>query len=195
MILSCGDLPHHYLDYAASTLDVPLYYVHGNHDSRVRNAMVGNQITSFGGVNIHRKIVFDRGLLIGGVEGSLRYNFGSYQYTQAQMWVHIFSLIPGLIKNRLIFGRYLDIFISHAPPWGIHDQPDPAHRGIKAFTWLLRTFKPKYHFHGHVHVFRPDTVTASEYYKTRVINAYRFAEAKIDPLPSRNALLSFLRRS
>ena len=32
MVLSCGDLPYSYLEYIASMLNVPCFFVHGNHD-------------------------------------------------------------------------------------------------------------------------------------------------------------------
>ena len=92
------------------------------------------------------------------------------------MWVHASRIIPGIIRNRVLYGRYLDIFISHAPPRGIHDQEDHAHHGIDAFRWILSVFKPAYHFHGHIHVYRPDTVTETIYVETRVINTYGFRE-------------------
>jgi predicted phosphodiesterase len=36
LMISCGDLPAYYLDYLVSKLDVPLYAVHGNHDTPPR---------------------------------------------------------------------------------------------------------------------------------------------------------------
>jgi Icc-related predicted phosphoesterase len=111
-------------------------------------------------------------LLLAGVEGSIRYRPGKYQYTQSEMWGHVIKLLPGLFVNKLIYGRYLDVFITHAPPWGIHDKSDLPHQGIKAFLWLLRIFKPEYHFHGHVHIYRPDIVTETWYKDTLVINAF-----------------------
>ena len=35
LILACGDLPYYYLEYIVGLLDVPLFYVHGNHDKVV----------------------------------------------------------------------------------------------------------------------------------------------------------------
>ena len=32
LVLGCGDLPFYYLEYIVTALDVPLYYVPGNHD-------------------------------------------------------------------------------------------------------------------------------------------------------------------
>ena len=35
LIVSCGDLPYYYLEYVVSMLNVPMYYVRGNHASKV----------------------------------------------------------------------------------------------------------------------------------------------------------------
>ncbi len=88
------------------------------------------------------------------------------------MWSHVLSLCPALLSNRMQRGRYLDIFVTHSPPWQINDETDRAHRGIKAFRWLLRVFQPPYHFHGHVHTYVPSAVVETRFHKTRVINAY-----------------------
>jgi uncharacterized protein len=195
LVFGCGDIPNYYLDFAASSLNASLYYVLGNHQFSQTEKDLELHSKPLGGVNVHRKIVLDHGLLIGGIEGCLRYNKGSYQYTQAQMWGHVFSLLPTLLKNRLIFGRYLDIFLSHAPPWGIHDREDLPHQGIKAFSWLLRTFKPLYHFHGHIHAYRPDVVLKSRFFETNVINSYGFAKVELESTPINNPILSLFRQN
>jgi Icc-related predicted phosphoesterase len=125
-------------------------------------------------------VVNHKGLILAGVEGSLKYREGPFQYTQSQMWVHIMLLVPKLLRNKTIYGRYLDVFISHAPPWGIHDKQDLPHQGIKAFRWLLEKFRPKYHFHGHIHIYRQDEQTVTKFKSTNVINTYGFAETEID---------------
>ena len=122
----------------------------------------------------------DDELLLAGVEGSLRYREAPFQYTQVEMWGHVLSLVPALLRNRILYHRYLDVFISHAPPWGIHDQPDLPHQGIKAFSWLLRVFRPRYHFHGHIHVYRRDIPTNTRYRETLVVNTYGYLETRIE---------------
>ena len=97
------------------------------------------------------------------------------------MWRYVIGLVPGLLRNRIACGRYLDVFVSHAPPWGIHDQPDLPHQGIKAFRWLLEVFRPAYHFHGHIHVYHSDTITRTQFHATQVINSYGFVETLLDP--------------
>jgi len=111
-----------------------------------------------------------------GVEGSLRYRPGPFQYTQREMWWHVFSLVPALLRNKLVYGRYIDVFVTHAPPRGIHDKDDLTHQGIDAFRWFIKVFKPDYHFHGHIHVYRPDEVTESLFGSTQVINTFGHKE-------------------
>ena len=172
LIISCGDLPYDYLEYMITMLNVPLYYVHGNHANQILMTSHGPKKKPDGGQSVHRRIVMYEGISIAGVEGCLQYNYGPYQYTQSEMWWHVFSLVPGLLMNKLKTGRYLDLFITHAPPWHIHDQPDRPHQGIKAFVWLDRVFQPAYHLHGHIHVYRQDTTITTQLQKTIIRNVY-----------------------
>ena len=180
LVIGCGDLAYYYLEYVYNALNVPLYYVRGNHDKVVEYSSGGQRTGPSGGVNLHRKVVNYEGLLLAGVEGSLRYRPGMYQYSHSQMWEHVFALIPGMLLNRLAHGRFLDIFVTHAPPEGIHDKEDLPHQGIKAFRWLLRVFRPAYHFHGHVHIYRPDEVSLTRFVQTCVINTFGFREIKLE---------------
>jgi len=172
LIIGCGDLSYFYLEFVLSMMDKPLFYVRGNHDKIVEYQGCIMRTKPHGGINLHRRVVRYNGLLLAGVEGSLRYRPGVYQYTQSEMWRHTFALIPALFLNRIKFGRYLDIFVTHAPPKGIHDGDDLPHQGINAFRWLLHIFHPMIHYHGHVHIYRPDIVSSTVFGKTRVINTY-----------------------
>jgi Icc-related predicted phosphoesterase len=180
LILGCGDLAYYYLEYVISMLDVPLFYVRGNHSNLVEYTAVGPKTCPDGGVNLHRKVVNHKGMILAGVEGSLRYRNGPFQYSQTEMWLHVLRIAPTLIRQKLTHQRYLDIFISHAPPWGIHDQPDLPHQGIKAFRWLIETFQPRYHFHGHIHVYRKDQQTVTQLGRTTVMNTYGYLETEVD---------------
>jgi Icc-related predicted phosphoesterase len=128
---------------------------------------------------MHCRSIQYNGLILAGVEGSLRYRPGEFQYTQSEMWWHVFRLVPAFLRNRFLHGRYLDLFVSHAPPAGIHDRPDLPHQGIKAFRWLIDVFQPHYFFHGHIHIHRPDTHIETVQGKTHVINTYGFRETII----------------
>lgn len=173
-VISCGDLPYEYLEYIISGLNKPLFFIHGNHDLYKKNNHDDTKSSPLGAISLHRKTYREGRLLLAGVEGSIRYNQRTkYQYTQGDMWLHVLRLVPGLLYNRMVYGRFLDIFITHAPPKGIHEGEDWTHQGINAFRWLIDTFQPSYHFHGHVHVYRPDTVIKTRVGKTLVVNSFQ----------------------
>jgi len=175
LVLACGDLPYSYQEFIISSLNKPLAFVHGNHDPEFEYGPGEPRAYPHGGLNLHRNVMEVKGLLLAGVEGSIRYSENSrYQYTQGEMWGHVLRMIPGLLWNKLARGRYLDIFVSHAPPAGIHDQDDFAHQGIAAFRWLLETFQPRYHFHGHIHLYHPDAIIETQLGRTTVINTYQY---------------------
>jgi hypothetical protein len=178
LVIGCGDLSYFYLEFIISSLDIPLYFVRGNHAEKIEYSTAGERTAPWGAVDLHKKVRRDpdSGLILAGVEGSVRYKPGDYQYSQLEMWLIVLQLVPRLLWNKIRYGRYLDIFVSHAPPWGVHDGTDRAHQGIKAFRWLIETFQPDYHFHGHVHIYRPDVVTETLVGKTHVVNAYGFRE-------------------
>lgn len=180
-VIACGDLPYYYLEYIFETLEVPLFFVRGNYNHPEEFHSAGVSCFPRGCFDLHRRIKHWNGFSLAGVEGSLQYNNrGYYQYTQNEMWWNVFSLIPGMLMNKLKTGRYLDVFVTHAPPWKIHDKKDRTHQGIKAFRWLLETFQPRYHFHGHIHVYQVDTLVETEFHNTQVINTYGFRETTLD---------------
>jgi len=173
-VLSCGDLPYEYLEYIISGLNQPLYFVHGNHDRSKYVEQDESQTHPLGADNLHGRVCREQGILLAGVDGSIKYNRKTkYQYTQRGMWSHVLRLVPGLLYNKLVYGRFLDIFVTHAPPRGVHEGVDWTHQGIKAFRWLIDTFQPAYHFHGHIHIYRPDTVVETRIGKTLVINTFQ----------------------
>jgi uncharacterized protein len=174
LVLGCGDLPYYYLEFIASMLDVPVFFVRGNHAAVVEYQETGPRTYPHGATDLHCKVANFNDVLLAGVEGSIRYRQGPFQYSQSDMWLNVFRLVPRLLQNRIIHGRYLDILITHASPWGIHDQPDLPHHGVKSFRWLLKVFQPSIHFHGHIHIYRPDTETNTLFYKAQVINTFGY---------------------
>jgi len=179
-IISCGDLPYYYLEAVSETLHKPLFFVRGNHDHEREYHADGVRTGPRGCFDLHRRIISWQGVFLAGVEGSVRYkSSGKFQSTQGEMWEHVLSLAPHFLWNRLVHGRALDIFVSHAPPWKIHDKNDLTHQGIKAFRWLIKVFKPKYLFHGHIHVYKTDTQTKTRVEDTLVINAYGYRETDL----------------
>lgn len=174
-ILSCGDLPYDFLENMVSTYNVPLYFVRGNHAKFYESESGVVHDHPWGCIDLHvRSIKDDSGFLLAGVQGCHLYNNGPYQYSQAGMWQFVFRLVPALMANFALSGRYLDIFVTHASPWGIQEGKDEAHQGIKAFLWLLKVFKPLYHFHGHVYDFGKNTPMIIQYGTTQVVNTYGY---------------------
>jgi uncharacterized protein len=153
MILGCGDLPYNYLEYLVSVLNVPMFYVPGNHDP-VYNPRSPSAHAE-GGINLDLRRARCKTLLLAGFGGCNRYRpDGTNQYTQPEAQLRAAFLLPGLLWNRIRYGRALDILITHSPAYGIHDEEEQAHRGLKAINSILKWARPRYHFHGHTHFFR-----------------------------------------
>ena len=178
LVISCGDLPPAYLEFVISMLDLPLYYVHGNHVQKIRDDEGYLLTEPSGAINLHKNVHYDvvNDLILAGIEGSLIYNFGPNQYSQKRKRKMVYSLVPRLLLNKITYGRYLDIFVTHAAAKGIHDDNDMAHQGVDAFRWLIETFKPRLHMHGHIHVYNPFTPRETQYKHTRIINTYGYRE-------------------
>lgn len=197
VIVSCGDLPAYYLDFLVSTIGKPLFYICGNHDhyeSRDRNFRTEmdeatdfrnsrldyDNSFSFGGSDLDRKSAAYKDTVFAGLEGSLRYNRGEHQYTEPQMRRRIARLAPKLLWNKIYYGRYVDVLITHAPPLGIHDAPDDAHRGFDAYLRFIETYKPKYLLHGHTHIYDRRVRRLTEYKGTAIINCYDYQILDLD---------------
>lgn len=173
LILGCGDLPYYYLEYAVTMLGVPCFYVHGNHDAP---ELTGNDelVTEARGCTLlDDRVLRHQGIIFAGLGGSMRYNADShYQYTERDMLLRVLRLTPRLLFNRLRYGRGLDVLLTHAPPAGIHQGHDLAHRGFRALRWLIEWAHPRYLIHGHIHQnYRMGTATHTRHKHTAVINA------------------------
>ena len=183
LVLSSGDLPLNYYDYIVSMLNKPLLFVFGNHNlKQLKFYQSKGEISGFsagspafksvGATYVNGKVLRKFGLIIAGLGGSMWYNGGPNQYSETGMFFKILQIMPALLINRLFWGRYIDILITHAPPRGIHDKADQAHTGFKALRWFIRIFKPRYLIHGHVHLWNRTEERRSRYYNTEVVNAY-----------------------
>lgn len=181
LVLSCGDLPFYYLEYIVTLLNVPLLYVQGNHSPQIEHTYSGEKKSNPGGcLDIDDRSVEIQGLLIGGLEGSMRYTpQGRYQYTEGEMQRKVWRMAPQLLLNRLVRGRCLDILITHAPPYGIHDGEDRCHTGFRAFRSFMDRYRPRYLLHGHMHLYLPLDSRVTSYGRTTVINAYGYQVLEI----------------
>ena len=183
LVLGCGDLPPSYLEYIVSMLDVPCFYVPGNHDAAPEHTDYGTSATApAGAVSLDRRVIQHDGLVFGGLGGSIWYNGGKYQYTQQVMLARVASLLPRILWYRRQNGYGLDVLITHAPPAGINDGTG-AHAGFKAFRWLIERFPPRYLIHGHIHLnYRMNDNVETVAGDTRVINTCGYRVLAIERL-------------
>jgi hypothetical protein len=178
LVLAAGDLPGAYLEFLVDLLDVPLYFVFGNHGEELVRAGDREIRLPLGCVSLEgRTARHPRGaegspLLLAGLGGSRRYRPGPYQHTEAEMLLRVLRLVPALWWNRLRVGRYLDVLLTHAPPWGIQDGSDGPHRGFRAFLWLMDRFRPRFLVHGHYDAYDRRAPARTVYRETAVVNAY-----------------------
>jgi Icc-related predicted phosphoesterase len=190
-VLAAGDLPLDYLEFIVSMLNKPVYYVFGNHDlkhyrqikygetspetkseAEIRG-MPGAGAVHLGGHVAREKVPGTRDVvLLAGLGGTLLYNNGDNQYTEFQMRCRILRLFPKLLLNKIRYGRWLDILLTHAPPLGLGDRDDPCHRGFDAFKWFIRKFKPRYLLYGHIHLYDMNDTRVRSYEGTTLINVF-----------------------
>lgn len=179
LIIGCGDLPYPYLENMVTFLNVPLLYVPGNHDPEYRGS--DSKTYAEGGSDLDLKSVRIKTFLISGLGGSVRYRpDGTNQHSQSEAYFRAFKMLPRLLLNRVRYGRYMDILITHSPPFGIHDNDTEAHTGLKAINWLLQIAKPRYHLHGHTHFYRRNLEASESVHKgTKVINVHPYKVLEI----------------
>jgi len=173
MLIGCGDLPYPYLEFLLSVFSVPLFYVPGNHDPAY--ALAENTYAA-GGVNLDGQVVYHKGLLMAGLGGSVLYPPGGpNQYTQNEMFLRVYRLLPQIYLASRRHKRPLDLFVTHSPPAGIHDDDDPTHRGLHALNFLLHWARPRYMLHGHT-IFYSQNLKShiTPYAQTQVMNVYPF---------------------
>lgn len=181
MILGCGDLPYSYLEFIVSMLNVPMFYVPGNHDPAYNQRFPIARAE--GGMNIDLRIVQSQGILLAGFGGCNQYRPNSVnQYTQSEAALRSLRLLPGLLWNRIRHRRSLDILITHSPAFGVHDiEDEQAHRGLKAINWIIRLARPRYHLHGHTHFFRNNLEpSATRMGGTTSINVFPYKVIEIE---------------
>ena len=162
LILSCGDLKSEYLSFLVTMGRAPVLYVHGNHDLHYENR------PPEGCISVEDTIYKYGDLRILGLGGCRRYHPGPHQYTDKEMSARIRKLWWKLKKHKGV-----DLVVTHAPPLGIGDGEDYAHRGFESFLKLMDKYRPKYLCHGHTHInYSLDKTRQRTYQDTQVINVY-----------------------
>ncbi|MBQ2202325.1 MAG: metallophosphoesterase, partial [Clostridia bacterium] len=107
MILSAGDLKAEYLSFLVTMANVPVLYVHGNHNTSY------DRFPPEGCDCVEDKLVTYKGLRILGLGGSAVYSGGNHQYTERQMARRIRRLNRAVRK-----AGGVDIVLTHCPPKG-----------------------------------------------------------------------------
>lgn len=162
LIISCGDLKPTYLSFLVTLANIPVLYVHGNHDARY------SRTPPEGCDSIEDKLFTYKGVRILGLGGSAFYSGGPHQYTEKQMARRIRRL-----RWKIWKAGGIDIVVTHAPIAGYGDAEDYAHRGFSCFQDLILKYKPKYFVHGHVHLSYGTNIPREQHLgTTRIINAY-----------------------
>lgn len=160
LILSSGDLNPNYLSFLVTMARCPLLYIHGNHDTSY------SRTPPEGCDCIEDHLVVYNGVRILGLGGCRKYHPGEHQYTDRQMRRRIRKL-----RFQLWRSKGVDIVVTHAPPEGLGDAEDPAHRGFAALRELLDKYHPAYLLHGHIHLrYGQDKTRVREYNGTTLIN-------------------------
>lgn len=171
LIISCGDLKASYLSFLVTMARVPVLYVHGNHDTGYeRNPPEGCDC-------IEDQLIVYNGVRILGLGGCRRYRPGAHQYTEREMRKRIRKL-----RFKLWWHKGVDVVVTHAPPAGVGDDADIAHRGFEAFLPLLEKYRPQVLLHGHVHMnYTMEKIRQRQLGDTRVINVYERYDVEVNP--------------
>lgn len=161
LIISCGDLDPRYLSFLATFTNVPVLYVHGNHDDKYKTT------PPEGCICIEDQIYVHKGVRILGLGGSMQYKPGEHQYTERQMKKRVRKLWMQLWRK-----KGFDILVTHSPAYQLNDGEDLPHRGFQIFRDLMDKYEPKYFLHGHVHMrYGRKHKRCDMYQQTQVINA------------------------
>lgn len=207
-VLCAGDLSMEYMDFIVDALGKPTFFIFGNHDlsefhlyhRQTVLAQRPSQLAKMhslenghGADYINRKVLRLKNLsfkapngkttplLLAGVSGSIRYNKGEDQYTDFEMKLKLISMVPALIWNKIRYGRYCDIFLTHASPRHINDRDDPCHKGFECFNWFIKRFKPALLVHGHIHLYDLQAPRVAKSAQTTIVNAFSHIVIEYEP--------------
>jgi Icc-related predicted phosphoesterase len=181
-IVGCGDLPPSYLDYLVSMLNVPCFYVHGNHDAPEQRADGTVVLKPQGCQSLDLRVTQVDGLLIAGAGGVLRYRPGDFQYSETEWNRRLLMLSMRVMLAQHRYRQRLDVLITHSPPAGLHDGPG-AHRGPQALRRFIDRFGPRYVLHGHVHLnYGYGDQSPLQHGRSLIVNTCGYQVLEIEPV-------------
>ncbi len=162
LVIGAGDLPFDYLEFLADALDRPCVFVPGNHDADLggftestglllRAGFPARWPGPRGGINADGRVVDVAGLRIAGLGGSIRYNSGPNQWSQAQQARRARKLVRAACRRNRQDGGRVHVLLTHSPPRGLGDREDPAHQGFDCLHRTVEKLRPDWLLHGHIH--------------------------------------------
>ena len=163
LIISCGDLQPSYLSFLVTMIHVPLFYVHGNHDT------IYQRHPPEGCDSIEDSVVTYKGYRFAGLGGSMKYSGRQHQYTDREMAKRIHKL-----KRKIHKSKGIDVLVTHVPPVGIGDGQDLCHQGFQSFLTFLKKYEPKYMLHGHMHLNYNRQDRINFWHKTTIVNGFNY---------------------
>lgn len=146
LVVGAGDLQPAYMSFVTDAFGAPLHYVRGNHD--VGSAWNAAERDMLPGPLPEARVVTDAGVSLIGFSGSPIYSRRGHEVSASRMWLR--SMLGAWRARR----RAPLLVVSHAPPRGINDDIDLAHRGFTAFRWLVGRLTPPLWLHGHTALVR-----------------------------------------
>ena len=162
LIISCGDLHVEYLEFLVTMMNVPLLYIHGNHDDYRREPE--GCICIDDGYFEYKGLRF---IGLGGCVRYVRYKESKYMYTERQMRRRIRKM-----RFKLHRHHGFDVLVTHAPARHLNDFDTVTHRGFECFNDLLDRYHPKLFCHGHIHrCYGANIPQKTEHNGTLVVNA------------------------
>ncbi len=129
VVLTLGDIDSGTIDYILfKSRWVKVFGIYGNHDPKEIPGVTA----------LDKKIVEVNGFKISGVSGVNKYYSCFHSYSERK------------VKKKLKKIGYVDILISHSPPYSVSKDEDLIHRGFKAIDDYILKFSPKYVIYGHL---------------------------------------------
>jgi Icc-related predicted phosphoesterase len=149
LIITLGDLERTDIIGLEQVKHIPKIGVYGNH-------CFPGYMEELGIHDMHMHTWSFNGLTFGGFEGCVRYKNNPHvkMYTQEEA-VALMSHFP-----------YVDVLITHCPPFGINDNNDPAHVGFHALRTYVEEKQPKYLLHGHT--YPTEETLVSQFLNTKI---------------------------
>jgi uncharacterized protein len=133
LVLTLGDIDPGTIDYIllqASASEV--FGIYGNHDPR---KIEGLDI-------LDGRVMKRNGFRVSGISGTKRQpgRYQPYQHTQTE----------GEVRKTLDRIGYVDVLVSHAPPYSVSKNEDWLHQGFEALDEYIARYSPMAVIYGHL---------------------------------------------